>query len=89
MRPQQTAAILLILIMRPTGGQPQRTSSISGQVLNATTGEPLRRAAVTILMDGREDVRGMAATGDAGQFLLRLLPPAATASKSPSPATVS
>ncbi len=47
---------------------------MAGRVVNATTGTPLRRAAVTIVLDGRDDVRGMAPTDADGQFLLRLLP---------------
>jgi sarcosine oxidase gamma subunit len=70
----QTAALLFLLATGRAAEQPDRTSSIAGQVLNSTTGAPLRRAAVTILMDGREDVRGMAPTDADGHFLLRLLP---------------
>ncbi|QOY88102.1 carboxypeptidase-like regulatory domain-containing protein [Paludibaculum fermentans] len=70
----QTAAILLILAARTAAAQPERNSSIAGRVVNAVTGAPLRRAAVTIVLDGRDDVRGMAPTDADGQFLLRLLP---------------
>lgn len=64
-------AALLALV---AAAQPARNSTISGHVLNASTGEPLRRAAVTIFMENRSDVRGMAPTDDDGQFLLRALP---------------
>ncbi|MBN9662996.1 MAG: carboxypeptidase regulatory-like domain-containing protein [Acidobacteria bacterium] len=70
----QTAAVLFALATATTLAQPERTSSIAGQVLNSNTGAPLRRAAVTILLDGRDDMRGMAPTDADGHFLLRLLP---------------
>ncbi|WP_321471690.1 carboxypeptidase-like regulatory domain-containing protein [uncultured Paludibaculum sp.] len=69
------ATILLVLAAAPAAAQPERTSSIAGRVVDATTGVPLRRAAVTISMDDRSDVRGMSPTGDDGEFLLRALPP--------------
>lgn len=67
-------ALPLFLASSPAAAQPDRTSSIAGRVVDATTGAPLRRAAVTIVLDGRNDVRGMAPTDADGQFLLRLLP---------------
>ncbi|MBN9662992.1 MAG: carboxypeptidase regulatory-like domain-containing protein [Acidobacteria bacterium] len=57
------------------GAQPERNSSIAGRVLNATTGAPVRRALVTIGLEGRDDVMGTAPTGGDGRFLLRALPP--------------
>lgn len=67
-------AIPLFLAPAPAAAQAERTSSIAGRVVDATTGAPLRRAAVTIILDSRNDVRGMAPTDADGQFLLRLLP---------------
>ncbi|WP_321471694.1 carboxypeptidase-like regulatory domain-containing protein [uncultured Paludibaculum sp.] len=62
------------MVAASAAAQPERTSSIAGRVVDATSGAPLRRAAVTIILDGRRDVRGMAPTDADGQFLLRLLP---------------
>jgi uncharacterized protein (DUF2141 family) len=42
--------------------------------VNATTGAPLNRAAVEIIVEGRPDIRGMAPTSADGSFLLRALP---------------
>lgn len=64
----------VILVTGIAGAQPERNSSIAGRVLNETTGAPVRRAAVTIVMDGREDVMGTAPTDGDGRFLLRALP---------------
>ncbi|MGJ5818719.1 carboxypeptidase regulatory-like domain-containing protein [Paludibaculum fermentans] len=65
----------VILLAGIAGGQPERNSSIAGRVLNETTGAPVRRATVTIVMEGRDDVLGTAPTDGDGQFLLRALPP--------------
>ncbi|MGC4048826.1 MAG: carboxypeptidase-like regulatory domain-containing protein [Paludibaculum sp.] len=54
--------------------QADRSSSIAGRVLNETTGAPVRRATVTIVMDGHNNIRGTAPTDGDGQFLLRALP---------------
>ncbi|MGJ5818713.1 carboxypeptidase regulatory-like domain-containing protein [Paludibaculum fermentans] len=70
----QLGVLLVILATSLTSAQPERTSSIAGRVVDATTGAPLCRAAVVIILDGRNDVRGMAPTDADGQFLLRLLP---------------
>ncbi|WP_321471698.1 carboxypeptidase-like regulatory domain-containing protein [uncultured Paludibaculum sp.] len=55
-------------------GQPERSSSIAGRVVNSVTGAPLHRATVEISLEGRDDVRGQAGTEGDGQFLLRALP---------------
>ncbi|MGJ5818717.1 carboxypeptidase regulatory-like domain-containing protein [Paludibaculum fermentans] len=64
----------LILAFSTAAAQPERNSSISGQVVNATTAAPLNRATVEIVLEGRPDVRGMAPTSADGAFLLRALP---------------
>ncbi len=64
----------LILATASAEAQPERNSSIAGQVVNATTGAPVNRATVEIILDGRTDVRGMAPTTADGSFLLRGLP---------------
>ncbi len=66
---------IILASISAAAAPPERSSAIAGRVINAITGEPLRRADVTISMDGRFDVRGMAPTGDSGEFLLRALPP--------------
>ncbi|QOY88106.1 carboxypeptidase-like regulatory domain-containing protein [Paludibaculum fermentans] len=67
--------MLVILGAVGSAGQVERNSSIAGRVLNETTGAPVRRALVSIVMEGRENVRGTAPTDGEGQFLLRALPP--------------
>lgn len=64
----------VILTAGIAGAQTERNSSIAGRVLNETTGAPVRRATVTIVMEGREDVMGTAPTDGDGRFLLRALP---------------
>ncbi|QOY88104.1 carboxypeptidase regulatory-like domain-containing protein [Paludibaculum fermentans] len=66
--------IALILATGTAAAQPERSSSIAGQVVNATTGAPVNRASVEIILEGRSDVRGMAPTSADGSFLLRALP---------------
>ncbi|MBN9662994.1 MAG: carboxypeptidase regulatory-like domain-containing protein [Acidobacteria bacterium] len=64
----------LILALGTAAAQPERNSSIAGQVVNATTGAPLNRASVEIMVEGRPDIRGIAPTTADGNFLLRALP---------------
>ncbi|WP_321471705.1 carboxypeptidase-like regulatory domain-containing protein [uncultured Paludibaculum sp.] len=68
------AVVLLILGTGRAFGQPERSSSIAGRVVNSVTGAPLHRATVEITREGRDDVRGQAGTEGDGQFLLRALP---------------
>lgn len=49
--------------------------SISGRVVNSVTGAPVRRAEVSIVMDGRTDLRGISPTDAEGRFVCRSLPP--------------
>ena len=49
--------------------------SISGRVINSVTGAPVRRAEVSIVVDGRTDVRGSSPTDADGRFVCRSLPP--------------
>jgi protocatechuate 3,4-dioxygenase beta subunit len=48
--------------------------SIGGRVLNSVTGAPVRRAEVSIVVDGRTDLRGTAPTDGDGRFVCRSLP---------------
>lgn len=64
----------IIFAIGAAAAQPERNSSIAGEVVNATTGAPLNRASVEISLEGRPDVRGMAPTTADGRFLLRALP---------------
>jgi protocatechuate 3,4-dioxygenase beta subunit len=48
--------------------------SIGGRVVNSVTGAPVRRAEVSILLDGRTDLRGTAPTDADGRFVCRSLP---------------
>jgi protocatechuate 3,4-dioxygenase beta subunit len=48
--------------------------SISGRVVNLVTGGPVRRAEVSIVVDGRTDLRGTAPTDGDGRFVCGSLP---------------
>jgi len=48
--------------------------SISGRVVNSATGAPVRRAEVSISVDGHRDVWGTAPTDGDGRFVCRFLP---------------
>jgi len=48
--------------------------SISGRVVNSATGAPVRRAEVSIAVDGRRDVWGTSPTDGDGRFVCRSLP---------------
>jgi hypothetical protein len=43
--------------------------------VNSVTGEPVRRAEVAIVVDGRNDLRGSSPTDGDGRFICRSLPP--------------
>ncbi len=57
-----------------TAGIAAAQGSISGRVVNSVTGAPLRRAEVSIVVDGRTDLRGTAPTDGDGRFVCRALP---------------
>lgn len=50
--------------------------SISGRVVNSVTGAAVKRAEVSIVVDGRTDLRGTAPTDADGRFVCRFLPAA-------------
>src|ERR1035437_1642591 len=50
--------------------------SIAGRVVNSVTGAPVKRAEVSIVVDGRTDLRGTAPTDADGRFVCNSLPAA-------------
>lgn len=68
-----TSAIFMLLLAA-LRAQSAGSGSISGRVVDASSGAPLHRARVEIHVEGRTDIRGLAPSDSDGRFLLRALP---------------